>query len=460
MEVVGAVSSIVSLIQFGGEVLVTGYGFINKVREAPVEVARLLSEVARLLGLLVQIDALESNKHNQAALESMKDQGVLDDCSVLLTSVRESVQACQIIQGQHFKNFAKRLTWPFKDPKDLMKQLGRLRDTLTCALSVDSAASMQRLVDMAGKIDREVVKNTATLARLDATIPSMHYDVRTLKDNHEAQEERRSREKLAYWLCPVKVDPSVEHSEALQQRDPNLGTGRWFLESTFFSEWQKASNQLAWLHAIPGCGKTTLFAAVVECLRLHPPCSRCLTVYFYCGAKDPTKRSFSIFLYHLAARMLLEDPTCIEEVERLVQSKKRATSDTIEKVEKLSQDEYVVLLKKLSHRWTKVLVLVDALDEASDAEDFVDGLQALVSSNGATTTVQALVTSRNGQEIKNTISRVASSEVSLMAKMQGDIEMYIEHEVRTRHAAGQLKTRDHALVEEVTKTLRSKAGGM
>jgi hypothetical protein len=55
-ESIGLAASFVSLIQFGGQILLTSYGFLNTVNKAPIEVSRLLSEVGSVHTLLDELN--------------------------------------------------------------------------------------------------------------------------------------------------------------------------------------------------------------------------------------------------------------------------------------------------------------------------------------------------------------------------------------------------------------------
>lgn len=98
MEAVGAAASVMQLISFTGEVLAIGYGYLAKVRNAPIELKSLLHETASIDVLLEQIQVLAvevAKPLGTQALQKLDELGILDDCATLMKIVRTSVQSCE-----------------------------------------------------------------------------------------------------------------------------------------------------------------------------------------------------------------------------------------------------------------------------------------------------------------------------------------------------------------------------
>jgi hypothetical protein len=170
MEALGATATIVQLISFTGEVLLKGYSFLSRVQRAPSEIRALLREVANLNALLDQLRSLSAEsstkdiraeKENvQSAVQSLESLGVFEDCTKLMEVVEKTVRSCEQIEGHELRNFGKKVLWPFKEneTKDLMGQLGRLREALSAAVVVDSAHNLRLLEGLARKIDIDVIE--------------------------------------------------------------------------------------------------------------------------------------------------------------------------------------------------------------------------------------------------------------------------------------------------------------
>ena len=144
MEAAATASALVGLIAFSGDVLCAGYGYIHKVAKAPAEMRMLLSEVASLNMLLSRLQMFSEESQDSllsSALKHLDEVGVFRDCAKLISSVQECINKCREVNGQEIRNVGRMLLWPFKEKetKNTIKQLERLRDTLSTALAVDSA---------------------------------------------------------------------------------------------------------------------------------------------------------------------------------------------------------------------------------------------------------------------------------------------------------------------------------
>lgn len=142
LAAVGAVASVMQLVQFSADILTAGYGFLGKVSKAPAELRQLLAESAGLNYVLAQIEFLgESPNSPNNALQSLQQLGVFKECHDLLIVIKGSLHACQQEQGQNVRNFGRRLVWPLKEreTKEAMQRLSRLRALLSSAVGTNSA---------------------------------------------------------------------------------------------------------------------------------------------------------------------------------------------------------------------------------------------------------------------------------------------------------------------------------
>jgi hypothetical protein len=163
MEALGSAATIVQLVSFTGEVLVLGYGYLSRVKKAPSEIRALLRETATLNALLAQLQELvgvsPKNSNIDGALQTLERLGVFDDCAKLMKVIERNIKACELVEGERLRNAGRRIVWPFKDKetRDLIAQLGRLKDVVNAAVVVDSAKSLRDLEVIAGSIERGVV---------------------------------------------------------------------------------------------------------------------------------------------------------------------------------------------------------------------------------------------------------------------------------------------------------------
>jgi hypothetical protein len=141
-EAVAAAATIVQLIDFSGQILSSGYGFLGKVSRAPSEIRELLTEVAGINSVLGHLEALtDSPSLQHDALASLQQLGVFSTCYEQLLIIDQIVDACRQVEGKDIQNFGRRLVWPFKEQKakDALNKLTRLRELLSAAVDANSA---------------------------------------------------------------------------------------------------------------------------------------------------------------------------------------------------------------------------------------------------------------------------------------------------------------------------------
>ncbi|MCJ1475156.1 hypothetical protein MMC13_003816 [Lambiella insularis] len=246
-EIIGTISAVTTLVEFSGEILSLGYGYVAKVARAPTELRHLLREIANINIFLDQLQHLAGQDGNDpagnTALLSLSNRGEFAACEELLRHVDSSLSICRSKEGQDLKNFGKRLLWPLREheTKNLMQQLTCMRDTLSAALALDSATALRRI---------------------ESTDRAVQSSVCALSDLTQAQAEEAKFQQLVRWLCPGHSDPeeTLEATICIRQKD----TGKWFLETEEWKQWLEVGHGLFWVHGLPGCGKTVLSATVIE----------------------------------------------------------------------------------------------------------------------------------------------------------------------------------------------------
>lgn len=127
---------------------------------------------------------------------------------------------------------------------------------------------------------------------------------------------------------------------------------------------------------------------------------------------------------------------------------------------KPSIGECLQLLKAFTLHFTTVFVIVDALDECSDAEAFMAGLTELRSSTTTETTAQMLFTSRQEVQIGRQIQQHLTHSLCLTANIDSDIRRFITDQVHTRVSTGKLIFRDPNLRSQIIVALSNGADGM
>jgi hypothetical protein len=124
----------------------------------------------------------------------------------------------------------------------------------------------------------------------------------------------------------------------------------------------------------------------------------------------------------------------------------------------LTSGELLSLLKRLSIRFERVMIVVDALDECTEVTTFIQGLQYLSNSKPERTTIKVLVTSRKEVEIERLLYEV--DRISVAANIGGDIYTYVSVQVDNRIRSKKLRLRDPLVRNLIVSELAAKAHGM
>ena len=438
-EVVAGVSAIAGLVEISGKILSIGYGYLNKVAKAPTEMRALLSDVAYINVLLDRLQTVADQDSGSpmeiSTLKTLIHLGVFKSCNSLLKTVEKSLKTCEQQQGHDIKlkNLGKRMIWPLKESetRNALEQLGRLKDTLSAALTVDSAAALKRIVETAREIRSDVG------------------DLKIVSENYIAKE---FSQRLIEWLCPESsnIEENLEAALHLRQRH----TGRWFLESNILEQWIEFKNAFLWVHGIPGCGKTILSATLIEHMQQRCSDSEAASVYFYCDHRNPKAQKLWNLLMTLAVQLVRQSSDCLEDVNALLDTK---SGDFHRKI---MVAEYISLLRIISLRFTRTFVVIDALDECSEGDVFVEGLRALVSEGNDGTNIQIVVTSRNDINLERLLLPLTTMELSLRGSVGEDVRAFVGGEMERRIKSRKLKLRDPGLTDVILNTLVDRADGL
>ena len=105
-----------------------------------------------------------------------------------------------------------------------------------------------------------------------------------------------------------------------------------------------------------------------------------------------------------------------------------------------------------------VTIVIDALDECTELEEFVSTLTSVMSGKDAT--VRILITSRPDYAVQKSLGDIVAYRISLEHKIQRDIQVFVTGEVNARIAARKIRIRSADLRDHIIHTLSCGAAGM
>ncbi|KAF2267556.1 hypothetical protein CC78DRAFT_456743 [Lojkania enalia] len=249
------------------------------------------------------------------------------------------------------------------------------------------------------------------------------------------------------WLAPA--DPELNHELACKAHHP--GTCSWILGMPEFTEWTKNRNDILWVHAIPGAGKTVLSASIIECIRTTLSTNEGLA-YYYFDYKHRDQQSIRALFASLVASLILKYPKFYASVEsKLNRARSAGRSPATGLLRNL-------LLDAIAHFET-LYIVIDALDECEDREELFQQLFNLPSSTQGN--LRIFATSRNNPDIREGFNDVPHLAIEMReAVVQEDIRVFVRAEVADIIKRQKIKIRNEELKDEIINALSEKADGM
>ncbi|OAL56075.1 hypothetical protein IQ07DRAFT_187787 [Pyrenochaeta sp. DS3sAY3a] len=431
-EILGIVASVTQLIELSGSLLAGGYGFLSKVIRAPSEMRSLLTEAAAIDSLLGQLQVIAETTPKTApndALQALNRLGVFEECMASLKSVQKALKSCEQSHEKDARNLGKRFLWPFKEKetKEDLEKLHRLRGLLANAVEASSASALRRI-----EAGQGVLQN----------------DLASLSLDFHSHISREEAQKVVTYFCSTTSDGAYSSLEsALSRRAP--GTGRWFLGSKEFKRWYQSKDGTIWITGLPGSGKTILSSSVIEQIRSKSYPTTAVLFYF-CDHRDHSKVTHSGFLMTITKQLLDQSPECLAHAKEVYEENSNYP---------FHRTEYVPLIEELMSRFEEILILVDALDEATEKDQIAESLTALHGfgkSKGIVTKV--ILTSRFDLQVERRYPVITSTRITLAENMREDIDNYIKKELEVRMSQGSLKLRNKDLLSSVLQQVGMRAG--
>ncbi|KAH8645696.1 ankyrin repeat-containing domain protein [Xylariales sp. PMI_506] len=228
------------------------------------------------------------------------------------------------------------------------------------------------------------------------------------------QEDHRERQIIFQWLTPI--DYAAIQSDFIRQRES--GTGQWLLDSPEFQHWMATEKETLFCHGIPGSGKTILTSIVVESLlntfHTDPSVGIC---YIYCNFNRHNEQQLGDLMLSLLKQLSQAQSGLNKSVKRLYdRSNERGTRPTL--------DQVCETLRVVAAGFSRVFVVVDALDECSVScrGKFITEILSLQSQIG----VNVLATSRSIPDISDRFIDHTSKNIRASDE---DISRYIDENI-------------------------------
>ncbi|KAI3573063.1 hypothetical protein IWW34DRAFT_888169 [Fusarium oxysporum f. sp. albedinis] len=245
--------------------------------------------------------------------------------------------------------------------------------------------------------------------------------VSTIRDDTtdiRAKLNKKEDAKILDWLTPLDYGP--QQSDNLSRRQPE--TGNWLLQSEEFLGWLAGKKQTLFCPGIPGAGKTILTSIVVDFL--DSKCGNDAEIgitYIYCSSGRQHEQKVD----DLVASVLKQLTQCRSSLPESVRS---LYDQHNAKRTRPSLDEISALLQSVVAMYSRIYIIVDALDECRSSVGcrtrFLSELFNLQTKYGA----NIFATSRSIPEIVDCFKNSLSREIEIRAN-PNDVARYLESHI-------------------------------
>jgi Cdc6-like AAA superfamily ATPase len=225
----------------------------------------------------------------------------------------------------------------------------------------------------------------------------------------------REHEAILKWLTPIEYTP--QQNDYIRRRQP--GTGQWLLNSAEFQKWVDISKQTLFCPGIPGAGKTILTSIVVDnlCKRYHGDPTIGIA-FVYCNFRRRGEQKADDLLANLLKQLAHGRsalPTSIKDLYRQHQARQGRPS----------LDEISTALRSVAAMYSRVFIIVDALDECQTSDGCRSRLLSEIFSLQAKREVNFFATSRPSPYIEREFQLRACIPLEILASDE-DMHRYLD----------------------------------
>lgn len=204
-----------------------------------------------------------------------------------------------------------------------------------------------------------------------------------------------------------------------------MGTGQWLLDSPEFQTWLEKDKQTLFCPGIPGAGKTILTSIVVDELITRFRNDETVGIaYVYCNFRWIHEQKAGDLLASLL-KQLAQCRTSLPESVKLLYDKHKKQRT------RPSFDEISRTIQSIAMTYSRVFLIIDALDECQSSDGCRSRLLAEIFNLKAKSGANFFATSRFIPEVTGKFDRSISLEIRAS---KGDIEKYLEGNMSQRTA--------------------------
>lgn len=260
-----------------------------------------------------------------------------------------------------------------------------------------------------------------------------------MRRTQEESQNYEERKAMLDWLTPIDYTPLQNDFIGRRQ----AGTGQWLLDSEEFQTWLKSDKQTLFCPGIPGAGKTILTSIVVE--ELTTRFSNDPTVgiaYIYCNFRRQHEQKINDLQTSLLKQLSDARPSFLVGLKSLYDEHKA-------KQTRPSLDEISRTLQSVASTYSRLIIIVDALDECQVSDDCRVKFLTEILNLQNRTRVNLFATSRTIPEITERFRGSITVEIRAHSE---DVRQYLDGRI-SQSGQKLLEGYREAIKTEITKAV-------
>ena len=429
MDGVSAAASIIAILELSSEVI----KYVNSARGASRERKALREELRSCESILHQLkDNVDDSEEGKAWSKTLAALEAKDaPLDRLESALSHMNRILRLNKDTH--TILTSLRWPFdeKELKEILSTIEREKSLLQLALTNNSLKLLQeikrtssehsaKLETLIESINIASMHSNSSLSGLrhdmtviDSSQAVLHDNLEGIQQQSETRRRLKERQEALDWLS--RENYAAQQSDVLSRRQH--GTGQWLLDSPEFKRWLESKHEILFCPGIPGAGKTVLVSIVVEELLGRFGLDEQVGIaYIYCNYRHQEEQTAMHLLASLLKQLAYCQSTLPESVKSLYQKhRSRDTRSTFGEIKEA--------LQATTRHFSRVFVVVDALDECKATGDTRNKFISEIMSLQAVCGVNVLITSREMPGVTQLLGQPITKEVRAS---EHDIKMYLE----------------------------------
>ena len=408
-------------VRFLLQIMLNDAQTFGAIAEGVETVSRLISHYA-----IFEATYLRPSGHTLSSAQKKLSEALIVLYSTILTYL---AKAGRYYEESRTKRLAKSIVKPadgVQSHLELIVKEEMIVDKLADIVHAEmTSALMANITSLQDKSTKKIDDLEKLMKAFDEPLVRTVGALQDLQDHLKAEERRD----LLAWLSRI---PCRDHHDIIY-REVLSDTGLWLLRKSAFVEWQSSSSSsLLWLHGIPGAGKSTLTAIVIQ--RFLDDAAgvenSAPLAYFYCSRQksescrmDPTEilRAILKQLSSLGPDGRVRHAIATEYKQR----RHDAERDGLD-VRNLAFSECTQLILELTSE-APAIIVIDGIDELGDSsQDLLDALRYLVEHSSSV--LKVFVSSRDEAAISRSLRHAKTIPVT-SADNSKDIAVFVKHHV-------------------------------